>query len=83
MDIQTTITDEQAAALAQLHRVKSYKDGNDMIAQVAADAELQAKKRGLIGALAIEAASAPVDAAIAAFNAQSAAPVKLPPVKVA
>ena len=81
MDIQTTITDDQAAALAQQHRVAKYADGNDLIAQVAADASLQAKKRGLIGSIAVESDCACIDAAIDAFNAQSSAPVKMPPSK--
>lgn len=82
MDIQTTITDTQAAALAQLHRVASYKDGNDLMAQVAANAELEAKRRGLIASLAGQQDSAVLDAAIAAVNATASTPVPMPPVKI-
>lgn len=82
MDIQTTITDTQAAALAQQHNVRTYSDGNDLIEQVAADAELQAKKRGLIGAVAMQSDAAAVDAAIAAFKTVASTPVIMPPVKV-
>lgn len=82
MEIQTTITKEQGAALAQQHNVASYKDGNDLIAQVAAQADTEAKRRALIGAVAVQKDVAVLDAAIAAVNETADKPVSLPPIKL-
>lgn len=48
MDINTTITDDQAAALATALRVKKYADGNDLIQQGALLATVQAQRTFLV-----------------------------------
>ena len=82
MTINTEITDEQANALAQLLRLNSYNDGNDLVAQAAGVAVLEANKRGLIGQIAIEKDAAVVSSAVANWNTIAAVPVPVPPNKV-
>lgn len=82
MDINTTIPDEQGAAIAQILHVKQYADGNDLITQAAANALLDANKRALIAALSAQTDQAAVDAAMTAYNSVAATPVLQPPIKI-
>lgn len=54
MDIQVTIPDEQAAALAWQYNIRSFTDANDLISQVASEAYLRQVKQAIIGSVAIE-----------------------------
>ena len=77
MDINTTITDKQGAALAQSLNIKSYATGKDLIDQASAAAELLTKKRSLISAIATQKDVAVLDKTIEAYNSVAPIPISL------
>lgn len=54
ISINTSITEEQAAALARVFQVKEYRDGNELIARVADAAALKYKRHDLVVAVMME-----------------------------
>lgn len=81
MNINIDITDQQAANLAAMHRVSTFTDGNDLITQVLADADLNATRRAVMRAASISQSQDLLDAMASAVTASGGA-ISLPPIKI-
>jgi hypothetical protein len=79
MDIQTTITDDQGAALARRFNITSYTDGNDLIAQMATIAYLQVQRQILIVGIECETDTDALNTVITAFMPVATTPLQGPP----
>lgn len=84
MDINITIKDEGADALAQLLHITTYKDGNDLIQQCVDQALMQRRQRALITGIAMQKDAAVIDAVATAFTAATSKPLPapMPPIKL-
>ena len=77
MDINAmTITDEEADALAQVFRLQSYTDGNDLIAQCVTAALLQIQKQNLIKSILDSKDITPLNTVVEAWNSVAVTPVE-------
>ena len=83
MDISTSITDEQAQAIAAKLRIAEYADGNDLIQQAAEAALFDYNKKMLVGSIIAQTDPAVIEAATSGYNSVASTPVTpLPPLKI-
>lgn len=82
MNLNIDITDQQAANLASLTHVRSFTDGNDLISQVVANADLQATRQAVIVAVAKTQDQGVLDAVAQTIAASGGGAVRLPPILV-
>ena len=79
MDINTTIKDEEALALATVLGVTDYKDGNELILKCAAQAVFRRRQRVLISNIAISKDAAVIDAVATAYTVATGKTIPAPP----